>query len=131
MQTLPQSPSHASPNSQDRSRPPAHVADAGKPRTATGPDLEVEIISFKKFTRGALCGWVDVLLPQLGLKILSVGLFEKDGKRWLKLPQCEFESSSGERKFSSLIEFTDREAHDKFQRPALAALDVFRHGGDL
>jgi len=63
-------------------------------------------------------------LPQIGLKILSVGLFEKDGKRWLKLPQREFESG-GERKFSSLIEFASREAHDKFQRPALAALDAF------
>ncbi len=130
MQTLPQSPPYASPNSQDRFRPTAHVADASKSRTSTGPDLEVEILGFKKFTRGALCGWIDVLLPQIGLKILSVGLFEKDGKRWLKLPQREYESG-GERKFAPSIEFNSKEAHDRFQRPALAALDAFRHGGDL
>jgi hypothetical protein len=99
-------------------------------RTAAGPDLEVEIFSFKKFTRGALCGWVDVLLPQIGLKILSVGLFQKDARRWLKLPQREYESG-GERKFSSLIEFASKETNERFQRPALAALDAFRHGGDL
>ena len=97
---------------------------------ATGPDLEVEILCFKKFTRGALCGSVDVLLPQIGLKILSVGLFEKDGKRWLKLPQREFESG-GERKFSSSIEFDSKETNERFQRPALAALDAFTERGDL
>ena len=90
-----------------------------------GPDL-----TFKKLSRGALSGWVDVLLPEVGLKIFGIALFEKDGRRWLKLPQREYESG-GERKFAPVIEFDSKETNDRFPGPALAALDAFLQGGGL
>jgi hypothetical protein len=101
-----------------------------KPSVATGAELEVQILAFKKLSRGALSGWLDVLLPGIGLKISGIALFEKDGRRWLKLPQREYESG-GERKFAALVEFDTRETNERFQGPALAALDAFLQGGAL
>ena len=56
--------------------------------------VEVEVIEFKKFDRGALRGWVDLIIQPIGLKFNGVAFFQKDGKEWLKLPQREFEVNS-------------------------------------
>ena len=97
------------------------------PRPATA-DLEIEVLNFKPFNRGALRGWVDLIIQPIGLKFNGVAFFQKDGKEWLKLPQREYELN-GERRFSPIAEFDSKDAHDRFQRAALEALDGFRRGG--
>jgi hypothetical protein len=103
---------------------------AGNSNSHNTPELTIEILTFKKFIKGALCGWVDLTLPAIGLTLHSLGLFEKDGRRWLGLPQREYEAG-GERKFAAVAEFIDRAANERFQRAALTALDAFRRGGDV
>jgi len=93
-------------------------------------DLQVEVLSFKPFNSKTLKGWLDVVIPSLGMKISGFGLHEREGERWLSLPSREYESG-GERKFAPIIEFSDKDSREAFQKAALIALAEFQRGGDL
>ena len=47
---------------------------------------------------------------------------EKSGREWIAFPAREWTDRAGNRKFSTILEFTDRATAGRFQGAALAAV---------
>lgn len=82
---------------------------------------EFQISNWRPRESGSLRGFFSLLLPS-NMIIHDCQLFEKGDRRWINLPTRQYESQ-GERKFAPIIEFSDRDAEDRFRHQALSALD--------
>lgn len=83
----------------------------------------ISIRNWKSFTSGALQGFFSVELPS-GIRIHKCQLFEKNGKRWIGLPSEKFEGRDGQKKYTALVEFGNRDAADRFRDAVLSALEA-------
>jgi hypothetical protein len=73
-----------------------------------------KISNARRIDKRSLVGAVDIELPS-GLKINGLMLLESHGKRWLNFPSKEWTKEDGSKGYSPLLEFSTREAHDRFQ----------------
>ena len=80
-----------------------------------------EISDWKARQNGTLCAFFTIILPS-GLIIHDCSLHQKADRRWIGLPSREY-TSQGQRKFSPIVAFTNRDAEDRFRFQALAAID--------
>jgi hypothetical protein len=46
----------------------------------------MRLVHWQPLRRGALRGYADVEIPQLGLRLCGCAVFEKDGRRWAMPP---------------------------------------------
>jgi len=85
--------------------------------------MNLELIKYKAYKSGSLEGFADFRLTDVCLEIYGAMLFEKDGKRWILLPQKEYRKKNGGRAWQTLLKFTDAEAYHDFQKSALKQLE--------
>jgi hypothetical protein len=91
--------------------------------------MPIKCESFRPRRTAALRGFCDVLLVETGLHIRDVGLFEKDGRRWVMLPgrpQINREGhplkdQDGKVKYATILHF-ECEARDKFTDAVIRAV---------
>ena len=48
--------------------------------------LSIEVVGFKRFERGTLVGFADVVIRELRLKVHEVAVHQKNGSRWASMP---------------------------------------------
>ena len=83
-----------------------------------------EIRDWRPRENGTLLGFCTIVTAG-GMIIHNCALHEKSGRRWFSMPNREYQSREGERKFERLVEFIDRTAEDRFQALALSAIDRY------
>ena len=81
----------------------------------------IQIKSFKEYQSGTLQGFADIEIPGWKLAINSVPVFQKNGKRWVMLPQTKVEKD-GQTFYNKLFEFTDKTVGSRFSRAVISAL---------
>ena len=103
--------------------------------------LSVEVESFTRRRSNTLFGFVDLVIPELRLRIREVTVHESHGRRWIGLPgkpQVDRDGAArrddrGKVSYSPVLQFTDRAVSDAFSERAIAALlarfpDAFTEG---
>lgn len=89
----------------------------------------IEIEKFKRLDRGHLLGVVDLKIPKWFLSFKGVAVFEKNGGRWVSLPQKTFRGDDGKTKYANTIEWTDKAVESRFRDAVLTALEAAGHLG--
>jgi hypothetical protein len=59
----------------------------------------MDVINFKGIDKGCLKAKFDVVIPEWGLTIREVTLFEKDGKEWLGMPSRQYEKDGKQKSY--------------------------------
>jgi hypothetical protein len=86
---------------------------------------------FRPMERNSLRGFVTLALDPSGLVLRDCTLHRKDGKEWIGLPgkpQIDTEGKhrrdpvTGKPLYTAVVEVVGREARDRFQEAALAAV---------
>ena len=84
---------------------------------------KVEISNFKTIGRGSLKAFFDLKLVQTSMVFHDCALFEKDGRRWVNLPQKIVEQG-GAKKYFPVVEITDKALRERFQKSVKQAIDA-------
>jgi hypothetical protein len=86
------------------------------------PAASVRASNLKMIGKGTLKATVDLTVVEWRLVIRGALWCEKGGRVWIAFPAREWTDRAGTRKFSTVLEFTDRETAGRFQGAALAAV---------
>ncbi len=86
-----------------------------------------EISNWKPHSKNTLVGFLSLTLPS-GMVLHDCTFHEKADSRWIGLPSKRFEKD-GATTYSPLIEFSAKEARQRFQEQAVAAVERFLAGG--
>jgi hypothetical protein len=65
----------------------------------------IEIIDLKQIPTGVCKYKFTVKIVKMGMEIRECGLFEHNGKKWIGLPQRQYETN-GEKKYYNLVSMT-------------------------
>jgi hypothetical protein len=103
--------------------------------------LSVRVENFRRRRSNTLFGFVDLLIPELHLRIYEAPVHESHGRRWIGLPgKPEVDRNGAVRRddrgkiaYSPVLQFTDRAVGDAFSARAIEALlesfsDAFADG---
>lgn len=109
--------------------PDQPVCDDECSADAPGP-LKVRVQNFRPLPRNTLLGFLDVVVPDLGITILGVSLHQRDGRWWVAPPGrpemgqngVQLLRHDGQRRFAPIFEFANRLAHDRFSDAVVTAL---------
>lgn len=93
-----------------------------EPRLNETP-MTIECLRFKPHKKTTLLGFADFWIPRMGIEIRGCSLHQKDGRRWVNLPQVRYENDAGETKYSYTVFFRDSAHSDAFCRHAKEAID--------
>jgi len=106
--------------------------------------LTVKVENFKPWRSNSLFGFIDIVVPEMRLRIREATVHESHSKRWIGLPakpQISREGAArrderGRIAYSAVLQFTDRATGDAFSERAIAALlesfpDAFDDGGPV
>jgi hypothetical protein len=88
------------------------------------PAATVTAANLKFIHKNTLKATVDLTIPKWRLVIRGALWCEKNGREWVAFPAREWVDKNGNRKFSNILEFTDRQTAARFQHAALAAVRV-------
>ena len=88
----------------------------------------IRATNLRPIGKGPVKATVDIEVPPWRLAFRGCLWFQKDGKEWINLPSRAWTDRAGNRKFSNLIEFTDRSTSERFQQAALAAVHELAGG---
>jgi DNA-binding cell septation regulator SpoVG len=88
------------------------------------------VLKYRPQPQGAtLQGFANVQLPS-GMIVNDIAVHVRDnGARWVAMPSRSYEIN-GERKYQSLVDFSDSRTRSNFQRQALAAIDQYINHND-
>jgi DNA-binding cell septation regulator SpoVG len=86
------------------------------------PSRVFQVTNWKPYTKNTLRGFFTVTLPS-GLVIHNCTLHQKQDSRWVGMPSQKFTKEDGTTSYTPVIEFTNREASDRFRDAVLEALD--------
>jgi DNA phosphorothioation-dependent restriction protein DptG len=92
--------------------------------------LSIEVVGFKKFQKGTLRGFCDIVIRELRLKVHEVALHQKNEARWAAMPSKPWllkdgvavRGDDGKIQYSQLFEFETREVRDAFSREVWRAV---------
>ena len=84
----------------------------------------IECMKYVPVNKGSLQGYATIYVPKWGIEIQSVGVFQKDNKRWINFPQKEYEKD-GVKKYASYIRFKEKNHMDIFSEQVKKAIDAF------
>jgi hypothetical protein len=92
----------------------------------------IEVTACKRFERGTLVYFCDVVIRELRLKIHEVALHKKGSARWASMPAKPWlkdgvavRGDDGKIQYSPLFEFETREVSNAFSREVWRALLEF------
>ena len=89
--------------------------------------MTIEIINYRETkSNSPLIGFVDVYISTFGLEIIGCTIFEKDGRKWVSMPQKEYVNKEGEKKYSPVNRFRDRAKQDAFSRAVIEAVALMQ-----
>ena len=80
-----------------------------------------QITNWRAHQKETLRAFFSIVLPS-GLVIHDCRLHEKGNRRWVGMPTKMFESQ-GEKKFTPVVDFIDRDSEDHFRTHTLDAID--------
>jgi DNA-binding cell septation regulator SpoVG len=103
------------------------MPEKAKPAGASGGHREIQISDWKAFQKNTLQGFLSLTLPS-GLVIHNCTLHQKDGSRWIGLPARQYAKDDGTTSYTPLVEFSTKDARQRFQTAALEALDRYTGG---
>jgi DNA-binding cell septation regulator SpoVG len=84
---------------------------------------------WRPHVKNTLVGFASIELPS-GLVIHGICLHQKGDSRWVSMPARQYEKGS-EKTWAPLVEFTTKDAREKFQRCVLEAIDIYlAEGGE-
>jgi hypothetical protein len=92
--------------------------------------LSVQVETFKPWRSNTPRGFIDIVAPEMRLRIIDATVHEGHGKRWVRLPakpQINREGSvrldeRGKVAYSPVLQFTDRRTSDAFSAQVITAL---------
>ncbi|MGZ7043552.1 MAG: hypothetical protein ACXVHM_03080 [Methanobacterium sp.] len=84
----------------------------------------IEILNFKEIKKGYLESKINIKIKDSGMIINKIGVFNKNGSRWISFPQETYEDK-GEKKYFPLVKFDDPKVTKEFQDSVLEELDKF------
>jgi|SRR5215470_6287883 len=90
---------------------------------------DFKIIKFRSYTKGTLQGFFTVGLPS-GMVIHDFSLHVNGRSRWVGPPSKRYAKKDGTEAFEPLVQFSSRQAADRFRDLALAALDKAGYGNE-
>jgi len=90
----------------------------------TMPSATFAIIDWRPFQKNTLQAFLSLQLPS-GLVIRDCTFHQKGDSRWIGLPARPYEEPGGGKSWSPIVEFASKEARDRFQAAALAAIDQY------
>lgn len=85
----------------------------------------IEVLGFREVNKGCLESKINIKDKKRGLILYKIGVFNKNGSRWITLPQEEYENN-GEKKYFQLIKFDDPKEYKQFQDSVLKAIDDYK-----
>src|SRR5262249_58981578 len=71
--------------------------------------IEVTATAFKPYAKNTLIGFVDLMLPSIGLTISGCTVHEKGESRWIGLPGRPY-TENGVTKYANILDFPDKDA---------------------
>ena|SRR6266436_23852 len=89
-----------------------------------GTDREFTVSEWKPYAKNTLCGFLTITMPS-GMVLHGCSLHEKNESRWIGLPSQKFVKDDGSSSYTPIVEFTTKEARDRFGATALRAIDRF------
>lgn len=84
------------------------------------------ISNWKTLERNTLRGFFTVAMPS-GLILHNCSLHIKNTSRWVGLPSQKYTDKNGTIGYTAMVEFTSREAADKFRDLVMEALEEAGH----
>lgn len=78
----------------------------------------------KHFQKNTLQAFLSLELPS-GLILHGCTLHKQNGSRWIGVPARQYEKSDGEKSWMRLVDFTSKDARERFQAAALAAVERY------
>jgi hypothetical protein len=92
--------------------------------------LSVRIENFKRQRSNTLFGFVDLVIPEIRLRIREATVHQAHGRRWIGLParpQIDRDGAArrddrGKIAYTPVLQFVDRVVGDAFSARAIAAL---------
>ena len=81
----------------------------------------MEIQNYKAVNKGCLVAKFDVTIPQWGLTIRDLALFEKEGKRFLGMPGRPYEKDGAKKSYDHVV--FDEASKKRFTATCLEKLE--------
>jgi hypothetical protein len=91
----------------------------------------IEVENFRPRRSNTLYGFVDILIPEMHLRIRELSVHEKNGQRWVGLPSrpqltkdgsVRRDDQTGKVLYANILEITDRATRDAFSERTITAL---------
>lgn len=86
----------------------------------------IECTNFKEHKEGCLTGFADFYIEKWQAEVKGCKIFEKDGKRWVKLPDRKFINDEGDTAYAPILKFLHVESNQIFSEKAIEAIDKFK-----
>ena len=87
--------------------------------------MGIEVVTFRKFERKSLQGFLTLHLTVIGLQIKDCTLNASNEKRWIGLPSKAYKDEAGVTKYAPILSFPDKTIYWAFQKAALEAVDKY------
>ena len=90
------------------------------------PQTDIVVIEWKAMKKGdSLQGFITLTLPS-GMVLHECTLHERpNGARWIGMPARSYTAKDGSTSWVRVVDFSTKDAYERFQRQALAAVDDF------
>ena len=93
-------------------------------KTTTAPATNAFVVRERRpYAKNTLIAFCVIQLPS-GLVLRDLAVHQKGDSMWVAMPAREYQKD-GERSWSPIIEFADRESRVAFQEYALAAINAY------
>jgi hypothetical protein len=86
--------------------------------------MAIECKAFKSVASGALIGIATFYVDTWKINIRDVKVFMKNGHRWVKFPDQQYEKE-GEKKYMPYLWFDEKHLSEAFSTAAVKAIDDF------
>jgi hypothetical protein len=91
--------------------------------------MTIKCEGFCPWRRNTLCGFAEITISELHLRIKDIALHEKGNSRWAQLPAkpqikdgAIVKDDSGKAQYIPILEFTGREVRDAFSAAVIRAV---------
>ena len=91
--------------------------------------MKVKVIDYKEYQSNTLQAFIDLELTEIGLTINGCSLHSKEGRDWVSMPQREYETKEGGKKWASILWWGSKETANDFRESALKAIEGFKVKG--
>jgi len=104
------------------SSPPATERQAADAHGFDGTRPAIVASNFRRIDKNTLVGSADLTVPRWNMRFRGCLWHKRGAKEWVAFAVREWLDRDGSKQYAVLVEFTDRDTHDRFQQAALAAI---------